>query len=109
LWQVPNNLRDQVIHTSPSNADERVALAQLCVTRLAIELPALVDTFDDATERAYTAWPERLYLIDREGRIAYKSAPGPFGFKPAELEAALARVVAHVPRNDQDHGSSIVC
>ncbi len=90
---MPNNLRDQVIHASPASGDGRIALATLCVTRLAIELPALVDTFDDATERAYTAWPERLYVIDREGRVAYKSAPGPFGFKPADLESALSRII----------------
>jgi hypothetical protein len=28
-------------------------------------------------------------VIDRNGRIAYKSKPGPFGFKPSEMEAAL--------------------
>ena len=49
----------------------------------------MVDRFDDATEKAYSGWPDRLYLIDRDGRIAYKSRPGPFGFEPAALEAAL--------------------
>lgn len=92
-WQLPANLRDRVVHASPGNAAERTALANLCVTRLSIELPAVVDHFDDSTERAYAGWPERLYLVDREGRIAYKGRPGPFGFKPAELDAALR---AHV-------------
>jgi len=92
LWQVPNNLRDKVLHASPASLDERTALAELCVTRLSIELPAVVDAFDDTTDTNYTGWPERLYLVDREGRIAYKSRPGPFGFKPAELEAALGRL-----------------
>jgi hypothetical protein len=31
-------------------------------------------------------------LIDTEGRIAYKSKPGPFGFKPEELKGALELV-----------------
>ena len=88
-----NNLREQVIHASPSNADERSALANLCVTRLGIDLPAIVDHFDDSTDAAYSAWPERLFLVDREGRIAYKSRPGPFGFRPAELEEALGRLM----------------
>lgn len=91
-WQVPNNLRDQVIHASPASADERVALADLCVTRLSIELPAVVDHFDDSTDTAYSGWPERLYLVDREGRIAYKSRPGPFGFKSEDLEAAIRQL-----------------
>jgi type I thyroxine 5'-deiodinase len=92
LWQVPNNLKDQIIFSSPANSDERAALADVCMTRLGMELPAVVDHFDDSTDTAYTGWPERLYLIDRDGRIAYKSKPGPFGFKPAELETALASV-----------------
>jgi type I thyroxine 5'-deiodinase len=92
LWQVPNNLKDQIIFASPATSDERAALAGVCVTRLGIQLPAVVDHFDDSTDTAYTGWPERLYLIDRDGRIAYKSKPGPFGFKPAELETALASV-----------------
>ena len=33
--------------------------------------------------------PDRLYLIGVDGRVAYKSKPGPFGFKPDALEAAL--------------------
>jgi type I thyroxine 5'-deiodinase len=62
--------------------------------RLGIKLPALVDGIDDATEKAYSGWPDRLYLIDRDGRVAYKSRPGPFGFIPADLEEALKRMTA---------------
>ena len=56
-------------------------------------MPALLDEFGNSTESAYTAWPDRIYLIDRSGKVAYKSKPGPFGFKPDELQAALHRVV----------------
>ena len=94
LWQMPNNLKDGVILRSPANEEERIAVAELCVTKLAIEVPALVDRFDDATERAYTGWPERLYVVNREGRVAYKSKPGPFGFKLTDLEDALRSIVA---------------
>jgi hypothetical protein len=33
--------------------------------------------------------PGRLYLIDRDGKVAFKSGRGPYLFKPAELEHAL--------------------
>jgi len=42
------------------------------------------------TRSAYTAWPDRLYVIDAEGRIVYKSRPGPFGFKIEPVAEALA-------------------
>jgi type I thyroxine 5'-deiodinase len=63
------------------------------VRKLAIELPALLDDFDDSTDEAYMGWPDRLYVIDRDGRIAYKSKPGPFGFDPAEMKAALTQTL----------------
>ena len=49
----------------------------------------LVDTIDDAVGARYSGMPSRLYLIDRQGKVAYKSGRGPFGFKPAELEHSL--------------------
>ena len=88
-WQLPSNIKDKVVYATPTSSEERTTLANICVTRLGIKIPALVDHFDDSTEKAYSGWPDRLYLVDREGRLAYKSKPGPFGFKPAELEAAV--------------------
>lgn len=59
---------------------------------LKIDLPMVVDEIDNRTERAYTAWPDRLYVIDAHGRVAYKSRPGPFGFEIEPLAQALAAV-----------------
>jgi type I thyroxine 5'-deiodinase len=77
------------VFDSPKDYDERVALGSSCVRKLGIEMPALIDGFDNSTERAYTAWPDRLYVIDMEGRVVHKSGAGPFGFDPAGMEAAL--------------------
>ncbi len=60
-----------------------------------MRIPALIDGFDNRVEQAYTGWPDRLYLIDRDGRVAFKSAAGPFGFHPADLEAAIRALPAH--------------
>lgn len=83
-----------MVYASPSDLKERTALADVCVVKLGIKLPAVVDRFDDSTETAYSGWPDRLYVIDAYGRVAYKSKPGPFGFKPAEMEDALKRALA---------------
>jgi Iodothyronine deiodinase len=93
VWQMRSNVRDNVLFTSPKNEDERAEIAGTCVRKLGIKFPAVLDEFGNSTERAYTGWPDRLYLIDAQGRIAYKSKPGPFGFKPDQLQAALARAV----------------
>ena len=89
VWQTENNFRDRVVFASPRNEDERASVAGTCVRKLGIKIPALLDEFGNSTESAYTAWPDRLYLIDRNGKVAYKSKPGPFGFKPDQLQAAI--------------------
>ena len=53
----------------------------------------LQDTLDDAVNKTYCGIPSRLYLIDSERKIAYKSGRGPFGFKPAELEQSLVMLL----------------
>ena len=44
---------------------------------------------DDKVNQAYAAAPDRLYLVGKDGNVAYRSGPGPFGFKPDELDAAI--------------------
>ena len=53
----------------------------------------VVDDMDDHVGHAYSGMPDRLYLIDREGRVAYKGGRGPFGFKPGELEQSLVMLL----------------
>jgi hypothetical protein len=88
-----SNVKDNVVFASPKSEEERALVAGACVRKLGIKIPAVLDEFGNSTELAYTGWPDRLYLIDAAGRVAYKSKPGPFGFKPEDLKNALTRVV----------------
>jgi hypothetical protein len=89
VWQMQSNVRDNVVFASPKDYEQREFVAGACVRKLGIKFPAVLDGFENSTEKAYTGWPDRIYLIDANGRVAYKSRPGPFGFKPEELRAAL--------------------
>ena len=92
VWQMESNIKQGVVFRSPRNEQERDDVAGTCARKLGIKFPAVVDGFDNSTEKAYTGWPDRLYLIDKSGHVVYKSRPGPFGFKPDELAAALAKL-----------------
>jgi type I thyroxine 5'-deiodinase len=92
-WQLEVNEREGVLFASPRDQSEKAGVARTCVRKLSIEIPALVDDFAGTTEIAYTAWPDRLYVVDKDGRIAYKARPGPFGFKPHEVEESLMALV----------------
>jgi hypothetical protein len=74
----------------PRTLAERREVADVCITKLALgDFPALVDELDDAVSTAYAAWPDRLYLVDVDGRIAYHGGRGPFGFDADELGRAI--------------------
>ena len=88
-----SNVRDNVLFRSPRDEQERASVAGACVRKLHIKFPALIDSFDNQVEMAYTGWPDRLYLIQPDGRVVFKSKPGPFGFDPDNLATAIKKVV----------------
>lgn len=88
-WQVESNVAESVLFAQPETYDERVEVAQACMLGMDIKIPTLIDDMDDGVNAAYAALPDRLYLIDSEGRVAFKSGPGPAGFKPDDFEVAI--------------------
>jgi hypothetical protein len=93
-WQMAINVREQVVFADPRTFEQRTAVAESCVRKLGIRIPALVDDVGDGVEAAYTGWPDRLYVIDRDGKVAFKSAPGPYGFVPDRMVEAIRKSLA---------------
>ena len=92
-WQLPANLDDDVLLPQHTTLDDRRAAARAGVERLGLTMPVLVDGMDDAVSEAFAAWPERLYVAEPGGRLAYVGGPGPFEFDPDAAADALARLV----------------
>lgn len=90
-WQMTVNEKQGVCYTQPRTLQQRVAIARDFVQRSAYDIPLVVDGMDNSANQAYAGWPERLYIIDERGVIAYKGKPGPFGYHPEEVAAWLAR------------------
>jgi Iodothyronine deiodinase len=90
-WVLEVNREAGIALVDPVLSDERAAAADACVVRLETRIPILVDDIDDAVASAYGGWPDRLYLVGRNGRIAFQGEEGPDGFRPAELAAAIER------------------
>ena len=78
----------------PRTNQERTSVAEKCCSTLGMTIPLLVDGIRNRVEEAYSGFPDRLYLIDSQGRVAYKGGRGPVGFKPEEMEQALALLLA---------------
>ena len=84
-----SNVRDKVLFASHRTFEDRAHVGAVCVKDLKVTLPMVVDEIDNRTERAHIAWPDRLYVVNGDGKITYKSRPGPFGFNVEPLARAL--------------------
>jgi len=88
-WVVSSNRAQGIMVTDPISDNERREVATECSLKLDIRIPVLLDALNDRVACAYGAWPDRLYLVSRDGRIAWQGGPGPVGFRPDELESAI--------------------
>lgn len=93
-WQVPHNLDDDVVFYQPKSIQERAEIAQTCMLKLDLAMPTLLDDMDNSTDTAYAALPERLYVIDRLGKVTFQCGPGPWGFDIEGWQTAIAMAVS---------------
>ena len=92
-----HNEQDGVLFRQHRSLAERIEVGQACMLKMALEMPAVVDEMDDSVAKAWAAMPERLYLVGRDGRVAYKGGMGPMFFRPKEWEEAIERHLAAHP------------
>ncbi len=89
-WQVQHNLDAGIVHDAPTTIGERAELAEVCVLELSFKMPMLLDNMANEVDGKYNALPERLYLIDAEGIVTFKTVAGPHGFDPEAWAGAIA-------------------
>jgi len=49
----------------------------------------LMDNMENEAEKKYISWPDRLYLINNDGKIAYQGGMGPLYFDVKEFDTAM--------------------
>lgn len=92
-WQVEHNIEQDAVFNAPVNIEERAAMAEICVLRLDMKMPMLLDNMSNEVDGKYNALPERLYVLDAKGRVTFKTVAGSPGFDPeAWAEAIKAEV-----------------
>lgn len=86
-WQMGSNVEGDVVYDQPKRFEDRLELAQTFVAEMEVETPTLVDDITNVANACYAAWPERIYIVGTDGRIAHKGGMGPFHFDPEEIVA----------------------
>ena len=82
----------EIFVDDPKTMLERAKIAGTCQVGLKLKLPMLIDDEENSTDGKYSGWPDRLFLIGKDGKIAFAGGRGPFGFKPADLEDAIEQL-----------------
>ncbi len=93
-WQTDSNVEEGVLFRQHQNYDERESVAQSCSIDLHIGLPIIIEEMDNIVDEAYGAAPERLYLVDADGKVAYHGGAGPHFFDLDEWEQAIQACAA---------------
>ena len=93
-WVLEVNREEEIALVDPVSLEERAAAASACAARLQTRIPTLLDDVDDAVASVYGGWPDRLYLVGRDGRVAFQGGRGPDGFVPEELARAIEAELA---------------
>ena len=88
--QAQRNIEEGIQISAAKDFGQKEEYASSCVRNLGIKFTTVVDNMDAQVELNYMGWPDRLYLVGKDGKIAWKGAPGPQGFKPQQLESAIA-------------------
>ncbi len=83
----------EVVFYQPETFEERRKLAETACTFWDMPIPTLVDTMEPSVGATYDAWPNRIYVIDTDGRIVYRGPRGPMGVTPREGENHLRRLL----------------
>ena len=88
-WQVDSNVTEGILFRQHQSFEEREEVADSCVLGLNIELPTLVEEIDNGIDDAYGAAPVRLYVIGKDGKVAYHGGAGPHFLDLDEWEQAI--------------------
>jgi tetratricopeptide (TPR) repeat protein len=93
-WQSTINQKEGIELPAARDLAEKQEHAALCLRRLTLPFGVVVDGMDAAAERAYQAWPSRLYLVGRDGRVTFQTRLGELDFHADDLERAIREILS---------------
>jgi len=80
--------------------DDRKKAATGCQAASTLKAPVLLDDMKDSASNAYSAKPERFFILGTEGKITYAGKRGPHGIDLAALEKSLAAQTSKETKGD---------
>jgi hypothetical protein len=69
--------------TEHKDYGQRCQTAEKFLSDKKFTLPCLIDGMDNKVNEAYKGWPDRIFLVRKDGVLAVAGKRGPWGFGPA--------------------------
>ena len=77
-WNTNSNRTDQIMYAQPTDMNERAKVAHDWRSAYRFDTPVVLDWPDNRINDDYAGEPERLYVLDAEGVVTFKSEQGPY-------------------------------
>jgi Iodothyronine deiodinase len=80
-WPMPLAKEKGILEHTDYEA--RCTTAKMLLDDKSLTIPTLIDGMDNKVNETWQAWPDRIFLVRSDGRLAVAAGPGPSGFAPA--------------------------
>ncbi|MEN8773058.1 MAG: deiodinase-like protein [Akkermansiaceae bacterium] len=74
--------------------EDRKTAAEGCASASVLKVPVLLDDMKDSVATVYSAMPERFFILNSDGKVAYAGGRGPRGVDLDALEKSLKELIA---------------
>lgn len=88
---------EKVIIKNHTTLEERSKAASSCLAGLKISIPTLIDDMKDTVANAYSAHPDRLFIIGADSKVAFSGEKGPHGFDIEAMKKSFEKIVNSPP------------
>lgn len=89
-WEAPDQPHNV---EQAATTQERLAAAMAFFEKEKVVGQTAVDGIDNHTYRLYSAFPDRILVMNAEKRLIHVQGSGPINFQPSELQSFLAKLL----------------
>ena len=88
-WVSLQNEDEGIRYKQPTTTEERADIAEACILDIKLEIPALLTDISDKVSDAYAALPLRIFVIDKDGVVTFRTERGPVGM---DMDASMKAI-----------------
>ena len=89
----PNGVGGRGAVPQPTTLEERRSNAEEALKGLGLSLTTVLDDMKDTTSNTWSSFPDRLFIVDKTGVVAFAGERGPRGFDAKVMETALEKLL----------------